>query len=281
MNSTFDNVSMVKRVLSVFIALTVSFSTYGQSSLLKRLEKKVQHKVEDQATKRAERKLDDALDNALDKAEGSLSNLGKNKDGTPIQVAEHYQFDLGIRYELKSNQKGKQEKMPSTTLWFGRQPYMGMSTDAQQSMFMVMDNGHIITFLPDSKTYMAMSGAALGSIVSTSESKDTEYEPQIRQVGNESILGQSCKVFEVIDDDHIMRIWISDLNGNTQSFMSAFAQMAKAGNLHQQGMKEMEGIALKVLTTHKKTNDITEMVAVELLREGKKFSTTGYKTMSF
>jgi hypothetical protein len=262
------------------LSLLMVLPSYGQSSLLKRLERKVQEKVEDQATKRADRKLDEAVNKAFDKAEESLAGLGKNKDGSPIVIAETYSFDMGITYELRNEKKGKQEKMPQTTLWFGDQPYMGMSTDAQKSMFMVMENENMLTFLTDSKTYMALNAGMVGAAVANAADEESST-PEIKEVGTGTILGQVCKIYEIQDQDQEVRVWISPLKANTQFFMKAFAQIAKQANNQVWGMQEAPGLVLKVRSVDKKTNEITEMEATALHDKGMRFSTAGYKSMGF
>jgi len=288
MNISFKFPTLFKKIWITIIVCGCISPVMGQSQLLRKLEKKVQQKVEDQATKRADKKLDESINSIFDQAEGSLANMGKNKDGSPIVLPGAYQFDMGITYQLKSSQKGKQEKMPETTLWFGNDAYTGMSTSAQKNYFMVMDQGNMITLMQDSKTYMALGGGFLDGLagaaagdqdVLEAESNSEQSVPEFKKVGTESILGKTCTIYEMEDADSKSRIWVSEMKSQTGSFMAAFAQITKDAKWTQHALAEATGMVLKVVSTDKKSKDVVEMEAVRLHEDGLRIETAGYKTM--
>src|SRR5690606_25011332 len=125
------------------------------------------------------------------------------------------------------------EKTPGFTLWISENPYMGMATDANNSMFMVMDGEKMITFMEQNKTYMVLGGAMFqGAVAAAAEEAENDSNPSdfsISKVGTEKILGYDCDVYEMKSDATVAKVWLTNALGVSpgSAFMSSFSALMK------------------------------------------------------
>jgi len=297
-------------VLSLVFVLANSVPFAAHAQVLKNLGKRVEQKVENQANRRIERRIDRAIDKGMDKVEHGVEDAVKgdgNKPqaaskpsqmGTPsnaavsteslfggsnIAVKDEYKFMLGVSYDMTSTENNKKEQLPGTTLWLSGENYMGVGTAMQQGIFMVMDEGGMITFMENDKRYLAMSADMVGKMAETAaQQADVEVDASdytFSRIGSEKILGQPCEIYEVKSEDAHTRIWITQALGvDVGGFGSAFSSFmknspAKIPNLSEQPA----GVLLKMESTLVESGQQVTMEATEIHRDGKTFSTAGYQ----
>lgn len=297
-------------VMSLVFVLANTSPMASHAQILRNLGKRVEQKVEEQANRRIERRIDRAIDKGMDKVEQGVEDAvtsDGNKtgtSGTPTQtdtpsnaaismqsifggsnivVKDEYKFAVGVSYDMTSTENNKEEPLPGTTLWLSSENYMGVGTAMQQGMFMVVDEGGMITFMENDKRYLAMSADMMGKMAeSVAEHADVEISEAdytFARVGSAEILGQPCEIYEVKSADAHTRVWITQALGvDVRGFASAFSSFmknspAKVPNLSEQPA----GVLLKMESTILESGQQVTMEATEIHRDGKTFSTAGYQ----
>lgn len=287
--------------------------------------KKVEKKIEDQASRRLERKVDKTIDKGMDKVEQAADDAVKGDGKTPaakepakgqttgsvakgnskttdaatpaekqtipdlqaaaanVSISESYDFPLGISYDMQTDAKNSRQ---STTMWFGKEDYIGMSVSAQKDMFMVMQNSNMVTFMLKQKKYMALGSGMMKGVLNTAAeeaSKEDKVEDfSIKKIGTEKILNYNCDVYEVKSSEYTTKIWLTqDLGVEGTHFMSAFSMMAKSQRKFPDIRNQAGGLMLKMEGKSTKDKDTMLMEATQIHSEGFKFNTSGYSSLGF
>ena len=232
----------------------------ADAQIWKNTGKKIQKKLQNQADKRLERKLDKSIDKSFDKVEDSTEDAvkGNNKSKTnkgesnkansmeqmlsslqsDVSIPSSYQFYMGVNYNISITSKSgkKKENDMQTSIWFSKDGYVGMSTDQQKEMFMVLDADAMVTFMEKEKTYMAINTDVISSFaqsaIAESEDEDDEFDSSsFKKIGSEKILGYQCDIYLAETDDSKSKIWIAkDFNSEGGSLVKAFGMVNKGKN---------------------------------------------------
>lgn len=306
-------------VALLVFALASIIPTHADAQILKNLGRKVEKKVENQINRRVERQVDKAIDKTFDTVEGGVEDAvkgdGQNNStqkstgqkATPtegnasgslgslfggnqnVTVRDQYSFLVGVSYDMTSTQGSKVEKLPGTTLWLSNEAYIGMASDMQQGMFMVMDSGGMITFMEDQKRYMAMSANTIGKFAESAaeqadldELDDANYS--FKRVGSEAILGLPCEIYEVETADSKARVWITQAvdipTGAYGMALASLSQMHSNKNQLPDLSSQPSGLMLKMESTDDSGQQVI-MEATQVHRDGKVFQTAGYQSFGF
>src|SRR5690606_20041971 len=122
---------------------------------------------------------------------------GASMGANHVSIAGTYDFTLGVTYNIRNDK----DKPMETTVWFGKADYIGMSTSTENSMFMIMHNENIITFMEKEKNYMVIGSDMMRGIanaVTKETPNDSEAEDiSIEKIGTDRILNYNCDVYEV------------------------------------------------------------------------------------
>ncbi len=261
----------------------------AEAQIWKNLGKKIEKKVENQASKRLEKKIDKAIDKSFDKAEEGLDDAAKSTTTAAKQsnkqIAPTFAFNLGITYEvLEENNKKDQVNM---SLWFSDEPYIGMSTGAQEDMFMVMHDGQIITFMEKEKTYMVMGTGFLSQLSGAAQeaaARDNTSDGNFRmeKIGSERLLGYNCDIYRITNDESVSKVWMAPALGSMiEGLMEGFSSFLPNNQINMADLsKTNQGMMLKTETTDDKGKTIV-MQATEIHKNGKKINTSAYKSVGF
>lgn len=285
------------RKTSLFLAFILTYVLLPQSAtaqIWKNFEKKVGKKIEQQADRRLEKKVDKAIDKGFDKIEESTEikpnekpdegkkQGGDNKDPGAVPgssatnaapVAGTYRFSMGVTYRMESSDK--KEKMPSTSVWISDGAYIGMASDMQKSMFMVMDEGRMIAFMEDKKTYMTLGSGVASTIMNEAQKNTTDEKVEFEKVGTETIAGYPCDIYRMTTSDTEARIWVAP-SIEVSGFMKSFAAITRNSRIPADA--PASGLLLKMESKDKKGETFT-MTATEIHRDPKIINTSEYKGM--
>ncbi len=274
-----------------YLLVYVLFPPGAAGQIWKNFEKKIGKKIEQQADRRLEKKVDKAIDKGFDKIEESTEVRPKEKkqesaaagsDNAPgaavavknVPVTGTYRFKMGVTYRMESSDK--KNKMPSTSIWISDESYIGMSSDAQKSMFMVMDDGRMIAFMEDKKTYMSLSSGFAGTIAGEAQKNAGDEKTEIVKIGTENIMGYACDVYKMTSSEGDGKIWLApsiEVGGLMKSF-AAIARNAKIPSNAPAG-----GLMLKMESKDRKKGETFTMTATEIHRSPRTIETSQYKSM--
>lgn len=295
----FSNKWLSVLTFSVF-AFFVPKSTEAQ--IWKDAGNKLKKKLENQASQRLERQIDNTINKSLDKAENAATDAvkgGEKKSSesenpygnmsspfgkSDVKMSEEYNFQLGISYNLEISGSKKKEKVPATTMWFGKEEYMGMSTEQEKNVFMVLDQGAMITFMEKEKMYMVIGGStAILEQAIAEEGEEDLVDYTFEKIGSEKIIGYDCEIYEVKTEDNQVRVWLTeDLKIEAGHFMKAFSVIAKNTNSNTLNLNpKTGGIMLRMVSTDIKSNETMTMQATEVHNKGKNIITGEYKSFGF
>lgn len=301
MKKTPSIVLPIAAFLTAVFVISATVDSHAQ--IWKNMGKKIEKKIENQASKRLERKIDKTIDKGFDKAEGAAEDAIKNdndkadtkktakESGAVVAekktLASVYSFPIGVTYDMNKKGGKKEEKLPSTTLWLSAGDYVGMSSSMQKDMFMVMDNGQMIAFMEQKKTYIVL-GSGLFEQLGQSAVEEAEGEPaqdyDIKQVGSEELLGYPCTIYEITSTDQTARIWITEaLSFESSGFMGALSYLFKntKTNMPDFTKTPAAGVLMKMETTDSSTNETIQMVATAVHTDGRKLRSGDYQSMGF
>lgn len=300
-------------VLLLVFAVASIIPTHADAQILKNLGRKVEKKVENQINRRVERRIDKAIDKTFDtveegvddavkgdgqntssqtttKTDGSSSgSIGSLFGGSQnVAIKDQYTFVVGVSYDMTSTEGTTVEKLPGTTLWLSNEAYIGMASQMQQGMFMVMDEGGMITFMEDQKRYMAMSANAMGQLAGAAAEQaefetpdDVEYS--FKRVGSEAILGLPCEIYEIQTDESKARVWITQAvdipTGAYGMALASLSQMQRGKSQLPDLSSQPSGLMLKMESTDQGTGQQIVMEAIAVHRDGKTFQTAGYQSL--
>lgn len=291
----------IVNVLAVVLILLIPQETDAQ--ILKGLGKKIEKKVEQQVNRRVDRRVDNAINKGMDKAEdaaagaiegsnskseksdevngtrSTIGNLGVLMDNSNVSPAGSYDFTLGVTYDIRNGN----DKPMETTMWFGGEEYIGMSTSMENNMFMIMHNENMIAFMEKEKNYMVIGGGMIGDIVNAAaEESSDDYEAEnfsIEKIGTERILNYNCDVYELKSSEYTNKIWLTqDLNTEAGNFMKAFSALVKSDNVKKlpNMQNDAGGILLKMEGMSIKDNEVMIMEATAINKQGLQFNTSEY-----
>jgi hypothetical protein len=289
---------MKNSALIIFIwGLLLLNSSHLHGQIWKNVEKKIGKKIEQQADRRLERKIDKTIDSGFDKvenaaeskpknespkqgsasednsekrAQGILSSMGKNQNIAPLSGT--YKFNLGISYEITTSDK--KQGAVSSTIWLSDNSQIGMSTDMQKSMFMVMDGDRMITFMEDRKSYMILNLKSIQETILKGAEASEDYK--IEKVGIETLLGYKCDIYKVSNKDYESTIAIAP-EVKVDEFMKSFASLTRNSKLPTSGLAP--GMMLRMESRDKKKGDVTKMTAKEIHKTSKIIISSEYKSM--
>lgn len=277
----------MKKILVASIFCFSYLSSEGQ--IWKNIEKKVGKKIEQQADKRLERKIDKTIDKGFNKLEDATeTSTNTNKSETKespkaakttanATLADSYNFTLGVSYQMGIS--NKKDKMQNATIWVSDKEYLGMSTAAKKSMFMVMDGGSIIAFMEDTKTYMSLGAGFTATIMNEVENQAEESDNshvKFENIGSETVLGYKCDVYKISTSDAESKVWIAP-SIEVSGFMKSFAAISRNSKLPTTG--PTKGMMLKMESKDKKNGDIQSIVATEIHKTQKSIKPADYKSM--
>lgn len=308
----------------VFVVLSAA-PTASDAQILKNLGRKVEKKVENQINRRVERQVDKAIDKTFDNVEEGVEDAvkgnGQNTSGQDappqrtrgqqtnqtdasssgtfssilggsqnVAIRDQYEFVIGVSYDITNTQGTSADKLPSMTLWLSNDSYIGMTSEQQQTMFMVMDDGGMISFMEEQKRYMAMSANTIGQIAGSAakqvdipEGDDIEYS--FTRIGSETILGLSSDIYEVQTESSKARIWITQAidipTGAYGMALSSLSQIQGENNRFPDLSTQPSGVMLKMESTDIETDQHILMEATAIHRDGKALNTAGYQSFGF
>ncbi len=277
----------MRKILIASIFCFVYQGSEGQ--IWKNIEKKVGKKIEQQADKRLERKIDKTIDKGFNKLEDaaetstntdkpSAKNDSKTTKATPTAtLADSYSFTLGVSYQIGT--ANKKDKIQNATIWVSDKEYIGMSTAAQKSMFMVMDEGRMIAFMEDKKTYMSLGSGFASTIMDEAKNQADDVDNtdvKFETIGSESILGYKCDIYKISTSDATSKVWIAP-SIEVSGFMKSFAAMSRNSKLPTSG--PTKGMMLKMESKDNKSGEVQSIVATEIHKTPKNIKTADYKSM--
>lgn len=300
--------------LSKFLILLLCFFTVhtADAQIWRNTGKKIQKKLENQADKRLERKLDQSIDKGFDKVESSTEDAVKSKGDkskdnsnnnsnegyngnsmermlsslqSDIKLPNSYQFHLGIKYNISTTKGGKKkENDVQTSIWFSNDEYVGMSTDQQSGMFMVLDKNAMVTFMEKEKSYMAISTDFINSFAQSAIDNEDDEDDNIsfKKIGTERILGYLCDIYLAETNDSKSKVWISkEFDSEGGSLIKAFSMLNKdkGNNPLSPDLGAFGGLVLKIESDDGKES--MTMIATEIDKKGKKINTGEYKKTGF
>lgn len=198
-----------------------------------------------------------------------------------------YDFGLGITYEMKSGKEGQVKAGEKIGVWFAKGDYTGIESARQKGFFMVMDlqQQKMVTFMKDQKMAMVMDLNKLKDKMKGQVPDENQPAPSIKKTGKTAtILGYSCQEYLAETEQHKTLVWITtQLGDGMGNFAKTLATVLQTGpgKLQMPSLKGIEnGVILKVLSTDKKSGNISGMEAVEVKKEALKQPTTGYNVMA-
>lgn len=202
-----------------------------------------------------------------------LKSMGLGGD-VPAPQAK-YVFSLDVNYEIKEE---KEEPM-NMGISLSEKGYLGMSSPVEGA-FAIIDDGIIHTFMKEQMVYMSMDLKAMGGMMldKMEEHVDEQDEEDIsfKKVGNETILGYKCEVYEFEDSDGIGRISIATSLPVTD-FFGSFGAMNKDAKMPKNA--PTPGLPLRIVNIDKNTKETYQMVATKVNKSKTEFDTTSYKSM--
>lgn len=299
--------------VSVLFVLLATAPMAASAQILRNLGKRVEQKVEEQANRRIERRVDQAIDKGMDKVEQGVEDAVKSDGSKPsgagtgqagsdasgnaamsmgslfgganIAVKDQYKFAVGVSYDIANTENDKQEQLPGSTLWLSSEDYLGVASSMQENMFMVIDDGGMITFMINEKQYLTMGADMLGKMAESAaeqadiDAADTDYT--FARVGSENVLGQPCEIYEVKTDDAHTRVWITQALGvKVGGFGSAFSSFMRNSPTKVPDLSSQPaGVLLKMESNILETGQQINMEATEIHQDGKTFNTADYKRL--
>ena len=221
-------------------------------------------------------------------ADAIYKALGIQNSANAAPLTGTYDFKVGVTYETTVSSQKSKEKNPGFTLWISENPYMGMATDANNSMFMVMDGEKMITFMEQNKTYMVLGGAMFqGAVAAAAEEAENDSNPSdfsISKVGTEKILGYDCDVYEMKSDETVATVWLTNALGVSpgSAFMSSFSTLMKNNKTQlPSNFNQAAGVMLKMESKNTKDQEEISLVATQISQNGKSIDASQYKSMGF
>lgn len=297
---------LILSILSLFIIQPVQ----GQK-LLKRISDKALKKTE----QRFEKKVDEKIDKELDKTEEKLDTNFKKKtqtpspnvlnaqnimkgiglSGTPIPIADSYQFDHLIQMHLENfNKKGEKVNESEFITHFDtdskNMAYQALSGEIAQSgqgMFIIdIENGATIILTDengDKKGIVYGMGNFLGTIggsveqeeINLAETPDTYLaNPNVSKTGRtKTIAGFKCEEFVYKNENTESNIWITkNIRLNTKDFFSTLFKTS----MYSHGIGW--GYMMESTTNNKKSGEKSVMQVTKVdINSNVKFSMSDYQ----
>lgn len=279
----------------------------SSAQILKGLGRKIEKKLENETNRRVERRIDRTIDKSMDKVEQSVEdavtsdgnsgssdqqkNAPSNQSSSSaaravfsgastnnVQLLDSYTFDLGISYEIHS---GKDEV--HTTMWFGDADYLGMTADVGHHVFVIMYDGHMISFMQNQKTYMVMSGM-VDQIVdaAANEAENSAGQFTINKIGSERVLDYACDIYEIKSDEFHSKLWLAqDAGLSTRNFMGALSSFSQRSPVRlPNAIPGAGGLMLRMEGRNPNDNETIIMEAVAITKEERVINTAEYSRMS-
>lgn len=259
------------KIRGLFFLLAVFFIApqFAEAQLIEGVINRAQRKVERIGERKIEEKLDKVIEDKFFKVDEETGEVRTAFDAT---VDKDYSFKMRINYEMKGSSSRDNNEME---LWIGNGPYMGMTTDAQQDAFIVIDDDKMVTFREQEKTYMAFNfNTFAGKVVDAAVENQEDGEVSIKKIGKEKIVGYNCDIYEVTGDDGVSKMWITE-EITAGNFTGSFANLTKNNKIPE--ITPGSGLMLKLESKGKKKSDDFSMAATSADKTNKEFKTSEYR----
>lgn len=293
--------NLLKTSVACMLLLVIGVPLESEAQILRNLTKRLEEKIESEATRRAERKIDQAVNKSFDKLEESASSAFKGIQfdqnqidamvgamSADVTLKDTYDFNLGITYETKVTDGNSEDAETTMTMWFSDDSYIGMDVDGgNERMLSVLDEDHVVVFMKDKKTYMAIGSAMFEAMGQMAEEhiQDAVNEPDeefsFTRLPDETILGQRCKVYQVRSEESESRVWYTEDLGvdMLKSFSKSLSTLTRQDMTQKMpsGMEGAAGVMMKMEARDLNSGEVMTMEAKTIHRNGTMIKSADYK----